>query len=126
LSLNLDKTHWLQFSTRETSSGDIQIDYKDKYTEQTSSTKFLGLIIGDEISWKNQLDYRTAKLNSACFAIRTVRSVLSKDAMKMLYFSYIHSVISYGVIFWGNSPYGIKIFKIQKKIIIDNLKNGFM
>jgi hypothetical protein len=69
------------------------------------------------VSWKNHINYVIAKLNSACFAIRTVKSLLLKDALKMLYFSYIHSVISYGIIFWSNSPYSIKIFKIQKKII---------
>jgi len=45
----------------------------------------------------------------------------------MLHFFYIHSVMTYGVIFWGNSPYSIKIFKIQKNIIrtITNLRNGY-
>ena len=41
----------------------------------------------------------TAKLNSACFVIRTVKSLLSKDSLKMLQFSYIHSVMTYSVIF---------------------------
>jgi len=43
----------------------------------------------------------------------------------MLYFSYIHSIISYGVLFWVNSFDSIKILRIQKKIIriIANLRN---
>jgi hypothetical protein len=39
----------------------------------------------------------------------------------VLYFSYIYSIITYDIIFWGNSPYSIKIFKIQK--IIRNTTN---
>jgi len=31
--------------------------------------------------------------------------------------SYLHSVISYGIIFGGNQPYSDKIFKIQKRVI---------
>jgi hypothetical protein len=27
---------------------------------------------------------------------------------------YVHSIISYGVIFWGNSSHSEEIFKIQK------------
>jgi hypothetical protein len=45
----------------------------------------------------------------------------------MLYFSSMYSIITYSVILWGNSPHGIKIFKIQKKIIIiiiTNLRNS--
>jgi hypothetical protein len=35
----------------------------------------------------------------------------------MIYFSYFHSVMSYGIIFWGNSHPSINVFKIQKRII---------
>ena len=37
--------------------------------------------------------------------------------MKMIYYSHVHSVISYGIIFWGNSHLSDSIFKIQKRII---------
>ena len=39
------------------------------------------------------------------------------DVMKMIYYSYVHSVIPYGIIFWGNSHLSESIFKIQKRII---------
>jgi hypothetical protein len=34
-----------------------------------------------------------------------------------MYFSYVHSIKTYGIIFWGNSPHSIKIFRMQKRII---------
>jgi len=37
--------------------------------------------------------------------------------LKTVYFSYFHSVMSYGVIFWGNSHLSNNIFRIQKRII---------
>jgi hypothetical protein len=99
--------------------------YIDMHIVWTYSKKFLGLIADDALSWKNHTDYITAKLNSACFAIRTVKSLLSKDALKMLCSSYIHSIASYGVIFSGNSPDSIKTFRIQNKTIwiVANLRN---
>jgi hypothetical protein len=57
------------------------------------------------------------KLNRSCFAIQSVKSILPLDTLKMMYFSYVHSIITYGVIFWGNSPYSIKIFRMQEIII---------
>ena len=36
----------------------------------------------------------------------------------MVYFVYIHSVMSYGIIFWGNQSYSDKIFRIKKKRVI--------
>jgi len=35
----------------------------------------------------------------------------------MIYYSDFHSVMTYGLLFWGNSPDSIKIFMLQKKII---------
>jgi hypothetical protein len=80
----------------------------------------LGLIIDDNLSWKTHIGYLLSKLNSACFAIRTVKSVKSQDALRMIYFSYVHSIITYGIILWGNSPYSKKIFRIKKIRIITN------
>jgi hypothetical protein len=42
---------------------------------------------------------------------------MNTETLKLVYFAYVHS-ISYGIIFWGNSTDGKKLFYIQKKIII--------
>ena len=34
--------------------------------------------------------------------------------MRIVYFSYFHSILNYGIIFWGNSAHRKYIFKIQK------------
>jgi len=36
----------------------------------------------------------------------------------VIYYSYFHSIMTYGLIFRGNSSDSIKIFRLQKKIII--------
>lgn len=38
----------------------------------------------DALSWKNHIDYIIAKLNSACLALRTVKSLLSQDALSLI------------------------------------------
>ena len=88
-----------------------------------------------------------SKLNSDGLAIRPVKSILSQETLtlilltwrigrapnnaskwqmgfnlafkglRMLFLSYIHSLITYGVIFGGNLPFSIKIFIVQKKTI---------
>jgi len=37
--------------------------------------------------------------------------------MRTIYFSYIHSIITYGIIFWGNSAANNEVFKLQKRAI---------
>jgi hypothetical protein len=50
------------------------IEYDHRSITATSETKFLGLIINDNLSWKQHTDYIINKLASACFAIRNIRS----------------------------------------------------
>jgi hypothetical protein len=47
-----------------------------------------------------------------------------QETLRMIYFAYVHSIMSYGTIFGGNLPYSEKSFKIQKKVIriITNLR----
>jgi hypothetical protein len=80
-------------------------------------TKFLGLIIDTTQSWKDHVTEITPKLNKACYVIRTLTFLRSPEVLRMVYFSYFYSIISYGIIFWGKSHHSVNIFKIQKRII---------
>jgi len=42
---------------------------------------------------------------------------LSLDSLKMVYYSYLHSLMTYGLIFWENSHHINTIFRLQNKII---------
>ena len=42
---------------------------------------------------------------------------MSHEALRNIYFSYFHSSMSYGDIFWGNSQEVHEVFKIQKRAI---------
>ena len=59
----------------------------------------------------------TPKLNKPCFAIRSVSPYLTYEVVRMMYFSYFHSITSYGIIFWGNWSQNNSIFKIQTRTI---------
>ena len=81
------------------------------------STKFLRLTINNTLSWKEHIANVTSKLNRACYAIRAIKPCMTLDVLRMVYFSYFHSIMSYGIIFWGNSHLSSNIFKIQKRVI---------
>jgi hypothetical protein len=42
---------------------------------------------------------------------------MSQHALKIIYSSYFHSVMSYGIMFWGNSRISGDIFKVLKRIV---------
>jgi hypothetical protein len=117
LLLNMDKTHLLQFYTKIGQIMDLEVHYENKQITAVNTIKFLGLIIYSTLSWKQHIDSIISKLNRACFAIRQVKPYMALVALKTIYFSYFHSIVTYGIIFWGNSVHSQYIFKIQKRMI---------
>jgi hypothetical protein len=93
----------------------IQSDLKD--IANATEARFLGLILENTLSWKKHIDQVVGKMCSACYALRNIKSVVSQDTLKIIYFAHIHSLLSYDIIFWGNSSYAKKVFIIQKKSI---------
>jgi len=119
LSLNYNKTCFMQFWTKKQNEGKIQILVHNSINSNINSTKFLSLIINNSLSWKDHITAIMSKLNKACYSIRFLKPFLTMSTLRMIYFSYAHSVLSYGIIFWGNSHahHTNSIFKIQKSII---------
>jgi hypothetical protein len=117
LSLNLDKTHYMQFITKSSSLLDLNVGYDNKQIYNISNLKFLGIVINNTLSWKNHVDMILPKLSAAYFAIRAVKPFMLQDTLKMIYYSYFRSIMAYGIIFWGNSSSSNNIFRLQKRII---------
>ena len=116
LSMNSDKTHLLQFMTKKKTKGrENKNSVSNSIITNTNSTKFLGLTIDNTLSWKERTANVTSKSNGACYATRAIKPCLTLDVLRMVYFSYFHSITSYGIIFWGNSHLSSNIFKIQKE-----------
>jgi hypothetical protein len=117
LALNCNKTHFMQFLTKKQNERKIKIIAPNSIDTNIKSTIFLGLITDNSLSWKDHIAALTSELNRACYAIRSIKPFLFVDILRMICFSYVHSVMSYGIIFWGNSHPSNSIFKIQRRII---------
>ena len=95
----------------------MQVSFDNRKIATTQSLKFLGMTINTTLTWKHHVGELTSKLNKACYAIGSIKPFMSLDVLRSTYFSYAHSIISYGIVFWGNSSFSEVIFKIQKRII---------
>ena len=136
--LNFNKTYFIQFTHKSKCTYDIQIKYEDIQLSLANETKFLGLIINNNLSWKTHTECIKSKLSSACYAMRLVKPSVPINTLRMIYYSYFYSVMTYGLLSWRNSPDSIKNFRLQKKIIrimtvywdgrgkISKLKNNFL
>jgi hypothetical protein len=57
------------------------------------------------------------KLMGVCCAVRFMVRNSNSNILKSIYYAYFHSIVKYGIIFWGNSSNSGKIFTLQKEII---------
>jgi len=117
LCLNCEKTHSKHFITKSNSFIDIVVSLKNKLITSTSNSKFLGIVIENSLSWKAHIDQFIPKLCTACYAITAIKSFMSLDTLQLVYYSYFHCLINYGIIFWGNSSHSIHIFRLQTRVI---------
>jgi hypothetical protein len=67
------------------------------------------------VNWSGHVDYIIPKLSSACYIIRSVKPYMPLNTLKSIYYSYFNTVMSYGLLFWGNSQQSSRIFIMQKK-----------
>jgi hypothetical protein len=103
--------------TKNSSLIDFNIMHGNNKIANICNIKFLGLTLNNTLSWKTHIDTIIPKLSSASFAIRADKPFLSQDSLRMVYYPYFHSIMTYGLIFWGNSHYSSIIFRLQKRII---------
>ena len=109
LTLNLRKTYYMQFMLRNYPVN-ININHRTNRINNVSFTDFLGLTLDSTLSWKPHIEQLIPKLNSACYVITSLKSIISLGNLRMIYFSTVHSIITSGLIFWGNSSYSNTIF----------------
>jgi hypothetical protein len=93
------------------------IKYIHAQINSTQAMDFLGVSLDPTLSWQGHITKTIKKLSSACFAIRSLKSLLTINDLKIIYFAYAHSIIAYGIAFWGNAINSKNVFIIQKRII---------
>jgi len=57
------------------------------------------------------------KLSTVCYIIRNAKLYMSALSLKVIYYAFFHSAVTYGIIFLGNLSHSSIIFRIQKKAI---------
>ena len=67
LTLNLIKTHYIEFRTKNYYQVQTKVQYEHENVVTSTETKFLGLIIEETLSWKQHIDAIAVKLCSACY-----------------------------------------------------------
>ena len=99
LSINLAKTNYLLFT--KSAADNYNITLNDYKLERKSNTTFLGIIIDDKLSWRNNINSLIVKL-SRDVALLTVGSYsLPQSCLLTLYYAFFYSHFTYCIQIWS-------------------------
>lgn len=116
LMLNASKTKCVRFSLANNSPPpDIKVN--NKKLDIFNSSKFLGLTLDSKLTWAIHINELSGKLSSAAYAVRKIRELSDVKTARIVYFSYFHSLMSYGILLWGNAANANSIFVLQKRAV---------
>jgi len=78
------KTHFTQFTTKNSPQIDQGISYANILIDKACDTRFLGIYVVSTLSWKIQAEQMTHRLRAACYSMRSVEIFMSQETLMMV------------------------------------------
>ena len=98
LFLNMGKTVLMTFW--DTPNMNVLVGYT--VIPQEEQTKFLGIILDRQLSWRNHTNTLYNKIIANKLLLLKSKRFVSNEGLRSIYYRHIHSHISYGLINWGS------------------------
>lgn len=131
LSLNVSKTKFMPISLRK--NADYQLEdlvihvcgnvfnnsCSCKKIDKVTSYKYLGIVFDSNMKWSEHVDFLKKKIRKYIFAFRQLSQILVESELKIAYYAYVQSLLSFGIIAFGGAYKTIlqPLFVIQKSIL---------
>lgn len=107
LSLNLKKTQYSLFHSNNKKSKIPEsiptISINGMEITRSNTSKFLGVIIDENLNWKYHLLHVRNKISKNIGILYKLRHLVDEKSLTQLYFSFINSYINYGNCAWAST-----------------------
>lgn len=117
LQLNAKKTKCIKFTLPNVRNNTCDINLNGEKLELVDSTVFLGVTLDSKLQWSPHINTLSGRLSSAAYAVWKVRQMTDEETARLVYFSYFHSIMSYGLLLWGRAADIESIFILQKRAV---------
>ena len=119
IALNVGKTELVFFKPKNKRTDfDLNIKLAGKKLYPSSSVKYLGIKIDENLNWKDQQNSIAIKLNKGNAILSKLKKYVNNVVLRSIYFSIFESHLNYASIVWGqNVDSSNRLFLLQKKAI---------
>ena len=105
LALNETKTNYVIFHLKNKKPpGSFSITLNNVELERLSYTKFLGVLIHENLTWNQHVNYISARVSKATGLLSKLKHYLPKYALLVIYNLLCLSHLSYAITVWGSAP----------------------
>ena len=130
LSVNIKKTNFVIFGTQakiKNIGNQCKIYLENVEIVQTNVAKFLGVLIDNNLSWKNHIEYIAKKIAKSVGIIKRIRHSLPLETLNTLYNTLILPYLNYCNIIWANNkPNCLRpLLLLQKKVMRINTASAY-
>ena len=117
--INLEKTHYMVFHRARIKTRPSEISIRDNKISRVFSTKFLGIIIDDQLKWLEHIQYIENRVLKSVGILCKVQTYLDQQTLHTLYYTFVYPYLIYGVEIWRNacSVYLDPLVKLQKECL---------
>ncbi len=122
LHINLIKCCYMHFKPKteiNENNNNEPVMINNNEIEEVTETKFLGVIIDNELTWSSHIKYLIKKLKCNTGMLNRIKNCVPSHLHKTLYHTLFESHLSYGINVWGNAAKNLmdSLFTIQKHCI---------
>ena len=80
----------------------IALRVGDKLIRRTKKVKYIGVILDEQLTWRDHIDYISTKIKRNIGAIKRIRISLPKEYLDMLYKTIVEPHFRYCNTVWGH------------------------
>ena len=112
--------HYMCFTTKNNKiKPDISLNIDGQVIAEVTSSTFLGVIIDDELNWRDHVSFVCRKVDRGLWVIIKARKVLQQESLISLWYSFIYPYLIYCNHIWGSACKTLiePLFILQKKAL---------
>ena len=119
LSLNVKKTKYMLFCTKNPSVILNDIVLNCEIIKKVEYFKFLGVHIDSKLNWSYHIQCIRKKMSKGIGILYRAKDYLKYDTLLTLYYSFIYPFIVYCIEVWGSTTKGnlVSLLKLQKRVL---------
>ena len=120
LSINVKKSNFILFAgNKKYDSEQIKLHIYNEEIIKVSTTCFLGILIDDKLSWREQVGFVCKKITKSLGILRKIRDFVHTSCLLTLYYTLIYPYLTYCNIVWASTfpSYLQNILLLQKRFV---------